>query len=77
MSKRDSITYVYYFGITLMLFGGCIWAIAGFLPVGKQTWVNISFIGLAFMYLGFFILWAILKGEKADGKTESNQAEPE
>jgi hypothetical protein len=77
MDARQPITYVYYFGFALLLFGGLIWSVAPFLPVEQTAYFRISVIGLAFMLLSFFMFGVILKGFGKDGKTTSNQTEPE
>jgi len=77
MEARQPITYVYYFGFALLLFGGLIWSVAPFLPVEQTVYFRISVMGIAFMLLSFFTFGMIGKGWKEDGKTTSNQTEPE
>jgi hypothetical protein len=77
METRQPITYVYYFGFALMLFGGLIFSVAPLLPVDFGACFRISVIGLAFMLLSFFMFGMIEKGWKENGKTTSNKTESE
>lgn len=75
MDARDPLTYVYYFALGLMSFGGLVYCVAPFLPVEEAIYFRFSVIGVGFMLLSFFMLFVILKGDKKIGEATGNKAE--